>query len=939
MKGKSPTRGLWLLFLVVGLFLTLYGLYQRPSERDSAPVDLASQADPNNNQSPLPPSEEIEPISGSVSSSTRQLPSPWRRVEVDARTMQRWLTRLAEPSGYVRSAVAVVMDPGALVEGVWQPGQSLVGRPLQRRLRLQLDDQTEVVAQQTRVDSHLGRMVTWVGEIPGEKFSDVFLTFNQGMWHGHVKLAHRTFELAYGEGEIHLLREVDTEALPPDHPGDGRNLPTIREAADTSGGVASPDSAVGSADIAADVVTIRLLAAYTTDAKNKAGGASAIEAMIGTGTSQTTTAFSRGGVQAQMQLAVTKEYDYAQQANMQTDLTRFSGSGDSFMDDVHGLRDTHQADMNVLLVGEAMGGACGIGYLLTSSSPALVKSVQFSVVARPCATGYYSFSHELGHNLGNHHDLPNAPGGGYFSYSTGHYNEAAAMRTIMAYPCPNVTCTRYLYFSAPAVLVNGVPSGVENVSDNARSLSTTTPLVAHVYGSPGSPVITTQPQGQNLAVGGTINLSVVANGSPAPSYQWFFNGTAIAGATAANYTELFATSTRSGLYKVRVFNTNGEVYSNEVTVNVHVPIQITVQPVANQTVSEGSGFSLSVVASGTGPLRYQWYRAGSEIAGATSATYSVASANASNVGSFTVRVSGPYSFANSNAAIVSLGGPPQIVTQPPATVTLLQGSNLSIATVAVGGTEPFIYQWYFGPTAVTGQTNKTLSIANIQPSQAGGYRLEVNNFYGTAYSNFVQVVVETLPSISVEPVALTTLREGQTLNLTVGAAGIPTVTYQWQRNGVALTGKTSATLSVPSILRNQAGEYTVVVTNKHGSVTSKKALVVVEYAPELTLQPAALELLLGQSGSLSSAATGVPAPTYQWFRDGNPVSGATANTLNWSSISWADRGLYRLEVKNSVGSVLSTAVEVKVKAIPRALDLDGKPLPISLDRTAGVYGP
>jgi hypothetical protein len=259
--------------------------------------------------------------------------------------------------------------------------------------------------------------------------------------------------------------------------------------------------------------------------------------------------------------------------------------------------------------------------------------------------------------------------------------------------------------------------------------------------------------------------------------------------------------------------------------------------------------------------------------------------------------------------------------------------------VAVGGTEPFIYQWYFGTTAVTGQTNKTLSIANIQPSHAGAYRLKIDNFYGTTHSNFVQVVVETLPTISVQPLALTTLREGQTLSLAVGATGIPDVTYQWQRNGVALTGKTSATLSVPSIQRTQAGEYTVVVTNKHGSITSQKALVVVEYAPEITLQPTALELLLGQSGSLSSAATGVPTPTYQWLRDGTPVSGATGNTLSWSSIAWSNRGLYQLEVTNSVGSVRTNAVEVKVKAIPRALDLDGKPLPISLDRTAGVYGP
>jgi hypothetical protein len=95
----------------------------------------------------------------------------------------------------------------------------------------------------------------------------------------------------------------------------------------------------------------------------------------------------------------------------------------------------------------------------------------FSVVSRNCATGYYSFAHELGHNLGCQHDHANA-GNGAYSFSYGHRSSGNQWRTIMSY-APG---TRIQHFSSPDVVYAGEPTGVPegnaNAADNAETIRT-----------------------------------------------------------------------------------------------------------------------------------------------------------------------------------------------------------------------------------------------------------------------------------------------------------------------------------------------------------------------------------------------------------------------------------------------------------------------------------
>ena len=154
---------------------------------------------------------------------------------------------------------------------------------------------------------------------------------------------------------------------------------------------------------------------------------------------------------------------YTETGNSLTDLTRLQGTADGYMDNVHTLRNTHQADMVALITDT--GDACGMAYLMSTVIHSF-ESNAFAWVKRDCSTGNYTFGHELGHNMGAHHDWYvaatfNEP----YTYNKGFVNRAALWRTIMAYDneCADAGvgyCTRIQYWSNPSISYSGSPTGV-----------------------------------------------------------------------------------------------------------------------------------------------------------------------------------------------------------------------------------------------------------------------------------------------------------------------------------------------------------------------------------------------------------------------------------------------------------------------------------------------
>lgn len=198
----------------------------------------------------------------------------------------------------------------------------------------------------------------------------------------------------------------------------------------------------------------------------------------------------------------------------------------------------------------------------------------------------------------------------------------------------------------------------------------------------GPLVISSRPLNQNVAVGQSVTLSVVASGSGL-TYLWTKNGGALAGATGANFTIASAQTGDAALYTVRVSSGGeSESVSAKLTVGgvVGSGVTITSQP-ASRSVDAGQSVTFSVSATGASGLTYQWLKNGSAVSGAVSPNYTIASAQTGDAGSYSVRVSGDgQNVVSAEATLVVI--PP---IPPPPVGPTARLSNLSVRTAMAAG--------------------------------------------------------------------------------------------------------------------------------------------------------------------------------------------------------------------------------------------------------------
>ena len=178
--------------------------------------------------------------------------------------------------------------------------------------------------------------------------------------------------------------------------------------------------------------------------------------------------------------------------------------------------------------------------------------------------------------------------------------------------------------------------------------------------------------------------------------------------------------------------------------------------------------------------------------------------------------------------------------------------------------------------------------------------------YNASRTGQIPAVVSTQPQSQ-------TLSTGSPLTLTVAATGLSAVGYQWDLNGVAISGATGATYSVASFGPANVGVYTAVIATAQGSITSNPATIAsTAQPPAFTVNPVAVNIAAGRSAAFSVAASGSPTPTFQWNLNGAPIGGATDPVLLVSAATSANAGTYTCTAANSVSSVTSTSATLTV---------------------------
>jgi peptidyl-Asp metalloendopeptidase len=338
-----------------------------------------------------------------------------------------------------------------------------------------------------RVDIGSAGGFSWIGHLEGVELSQVTLVVRDGMMVGNVTAPGVFYRVRYAGDGVHVVQQADWAAFPPE----AEPIP-----------VTAPEGGVdrGAGALAEDDGSIiEVLVVYTDDVLAYYGGDTGlVESMIHLAVSETNAGYANSDVDQRLYLVHTAMIPYDEtDFDWSLTLSRLRSHGDGYFDEVTqpgtGLRDTYCADEVVLIVTDT--GYCGIAYLMSSVSHGF-EDWAFAVVSRTCATGYYSFAHELGHNMGAHHDRANASGQGAFDYSYGYQAPDEAFRTVMAYNCAG-GCTRVNYWSNPDVSYGGQPMGVVYTSpesaDNHLTLNNTALTVANfrtsctVHGAPSAP--------------------------------------------------------------------------------------------------------------------------------------------------------------------------------------------------------------------------------------------------------------------------------------------------------------------------------------------------------------------------------------------------------------------------------------------------------------------
>ncbi len=436
-------------------------------------------------------------------------------------------------------------------------------------------------------------------------------------------------------------------------------------------------------------------------------------------------------------------------------------------------------------------------------------------------------------------------------------------------------------------------------------------------------VLTSQPvsvsivaSANNVCAGTPVIFTATPiNGGTSPLYQWIKNGSNIIGATNMTYTYPPA---------------NGDQITCQLTSNIPCPIgnpvippplSINVIPVSPVSVSiaasvnpvcQGSSVTLTAtpVNGGTSPT-YQWKRNGSNVSGATNATFTYVPANNDFLQCImTSNIACPSGNpAASNTVTITVNAPLAVSVAIAANATLVcAGTQVTFtATPTNGGATP-VYQWRKNSANITGATNAAYSYA---PANGDVITCRMTSSLNCVTGNPAISTGITMTVIPTQPVSINIMASanpectGSQVTFTSSITnGGTSPQYQWKKNGTNIGGATASSYTYFPANNDQIS---CVLTSNVLCGTGTPATSNVITMSVGTPGFAYVSIAVGgtpQCNPGSVPLTAVPEngganPTYQWFENNDPISGATASSYTLA-ISGFNNNQYKVEMTSSV---------------------------------------
>ncbi|MCX6675596.1 MAG: immunoglobulin domain-containing protein, partial [Methanothrix sp.] len=256
---------------------------------------------------------------------------------------------------------------------------------------------------------------------------------------------------------------------------------------------------------------------------------------------------------------------------------------------------------------------------------------------------------------------------------------------------------------------------------------------------------------------------------------------------------------------------------------------------------------------------------------------------------------------------------PIIIAQPQSQI-VCEGQAIAFAVQAIGK-EPFSYQWKKNGAEIYGAIANNYNIPSAGMDDAGTYSVMVSNGCGLIESISARLDVNTKPSIQVQPKSQAVC-ENSAVALIVAATGTKPIAYQWKKNGAEIRGANANAYDIPRASVDDAGNYSVTLSNICGLIESDIATLTVNSMPSIQVQPTSQTICAGFDAAFSVEAAGSEPINYQWKKNGVEIEAASSRTFSIINARASDAGTYSVLVSNSCGSVESEKVTLTIDSMP-----------------------
>ena len=456
---------------------------------------------------------------------------------------------------------------------------------------------------------------------------------------------------------------------------------------------------------------------------------------------------------------------------------------------------------------------------------------------------------------------------------------------------------------------NGIRFSYHYIATASSITLTYTPLEGnsiHTYGFanyvvslPATPTVGLQPVSQCVGAGETVNFTITAAGSAPLTYQWRKNGSALADQTNTTLTLASVTTADNGDYSCLVSNSVGTAISSNATLTVGLPV-------ANRSFEADNFTAFPGYVGGNGPIT-GWASLGNH--GVNTGAGPFADNGAIPDGTHAAFMQGDGALSQTVSGF-TLGAQYYVIYYEnarnggvPALELQIGGATIVPAhsRAPVGGGNPYVK--VTSDPFIASAADLLLSFIKSNPN-GGDTTALIDNVC------VLPLAAGTPPTISRQPQSVT-VNVGQSASFSVGAFGSLPFTYQWRKDGVDIGGATSSSYALASTPKSAEADYTVVVANGSGSVTSAVARLTV-------FEPIATLFNGGLDASRNPLADGLNDPHYFIVTnaDGAPISAIVENSTafpivagpwlaNTASSKWIGP---RLDSAGSAGLVSNNGV-------------------------------